>query len=361
MRSASMRITSSRRSDGDGLVVAGHVEVGEGVVAAAVARHGARELGRRQRAGPLEHHVLEEMGDAGLAVGLVGAADLVDQHLGHDRRAARRQHDDLQAVRQGEGFGRPAVDLQQAREGRGARRQQGAGEEAAESSTAAHGRALLRKCLRAGRACGARWSAWPHSTACPVACASRRRCCSFSGSTTTPGVGLSCQKIRLSMKVLSFSARVRVSRLTWLRMLGSTPPAPALAISACSEASPGAPAGGPALLLHPAGHDRRQRFLGLVGRRGLLRPRLAGPRRTKLGVGRHGERRMGDDLEFVRRDLLAAAEILEGAAAAEREGADGGEGHRKKDRPSHHLSLELLSADHGLIRARAASRRSANR
>ncbi len=51
----------------DGLVVAGHVEVGEGIVAAAVARNGARELGRRQRAGPLEHHMLEEMGDAGLA------------------------------------------------------------------------------------------------------------------------------------------------------------------------------------------------------------------------------------------------------------------------------------------------------
>ena len=193
-----------------------------------------------------------------------------------------------------------------------------------------------------------------------MACASRSRCCSFSGSTITPGGGLSCQKIRLSMKVLSFSARVRVSRLTWLRMLGSTPPAPALAIRACSEASPGAPAAGP-LLLHPASHDRRQRFLGLVGRRGLLRPGLARPRRTKLGVGRHGERRMGDDLEFVRRELLAAAEILEGAAAAEREGAHGRKGHRKEDRPSHHLSLELLSADHGLIRARAASRRSANR
>ena len=42
--------------------------------------------------------MFEEVGEAGFAGCLVGGADLVPDHLGDDRRAAIRDHDDLQAV-----------------------------------------------------------------------------------------------------------------------------------------------------------------------------------------------------------------------------------------------------------------------
>src|SRR6266851_9884364 len=76
-------------------------------------------------------------------------------------------------------------------------------------------------------------------------------------------------------------------------------------------------------LLEAAGQRRRQRLLGLVGRSHFLRPGLARARWTQLGVGRHGERRMRDDLEFVGRHFLAAADILQHAAAAQHDGAQG--------------------------------------
>ena len=119
------------------LVVAGRIVGRVGVVAAAILRHGARELGGAHRGGALEHHVLEEMRDAGLAPHLVGAARLVDQDLGDDRRAARRQHDHLQAVRQGEGLGPPPFDREQLGQRRRRRRQRRAGGEAAEQGAAA--------------------------------------------------------------------------------------------------------------------------------------------------------------------------------------------------------------------------------
>src|SRR5215475_5298066 len=51
----------------------------------------------------LEHQMLEEMREPGLARRLVGGADLVPDHLGHHRRAVILDHHDLQAVRQREG------------------------------------------------------------------------------------------------------------------------------------------------------------------------------------------------------------------------------------------------------------------
>ena len=75
-----------------------------------------------------------------LAEHLVGAAHLVDQDLGDDRRAARRQHDHLQAVRQGEGLGPPPFDGEQLGQRRRRRRQRRAGGEAAEQGAAARRR-----------------------------------------------------------------------------------------------------------------------------------------------------------------------------------------------------------------------------
>src|SRR5262245_7435113 len=91
-------------------------------------------------------------------------------------------------------------------------------------------------------------------------------------------------------------------------------------------------------LLGAAGERRRQRLLGLVGRRHFLRTGLARARRTQFGVGRHGERRVRDDLEFVGRDLLAATQVLEGTAPAERQARHGGAEHQEVC-ASHHPSF----------------------
>jgi hypothetical protein len=48
---------------------------------------------------------------------------------------------------------------------------------------------------------------------------------------------------------------------------------------------------------------------------------------------------MRDDLEFVGREFLAAAEILEGAAAAQRDGAQGDKAKRDQTRASHRSSF----------------------
>ena len=84
---------------GDALEIGGVVGGGEGVLVAADRRDALAELvaGMLRRA--LEHQMLEEMRDAGLAGGLVGRADLVPDHMGHDRRAVVGDHHDLHAVR----------------------------------------------------------------------------------------------------------------------------------------------------------------------------------------------------------------------------------------------------------------------
>ena len=87
---------------GDLFPIGGIVRRGEGVVLAAIARDDQRELLARHLLGALEHQMFEEMGEAGLQGRLVRAADLVPDHLNHDRRAVIRDHHDLQAVFQGE-------------------------------------------------------------------------------------------------------------------------------------------------------------------------------------------------------------------------------------------------------------------
>src|SRR5262249_15450400 len=89
----------------------------------------------------------------------------------------------------------------------------------------------------------------------------------------------------------------------------------------------GARAGG--TLLGTAGERRRQRLLGLIGRRHFLRPGLTRARRTPFGGGRHGERRVGDNLEFVGGDLPAATQVLEATDPAERQARHGGAEHQE--------------------------------
>ena len=50
----------------------------------------------------LEHQMLEEMREAGFARRLIGAADLVPDHVGNDRRAMVRHDDDFKTVAEGE-------------------------------------------------------------------------------------------------------------------------------------------------------------------------------------------------------------------------------------------------------------------
>ena len=48
--------------------------------------------------GALEHQVFEEMREPRFAGRLVGGADLVPDHVRHDRRAMIRHHDDFEPV-----------------------------------------------------------------------------------------------------------------------------------------------------------------------------------------------------------------------------------------------------------------------
>src|SRR3546814_18435528 len=77
---------------------AGVVPGGEGVLAPAVGGDDLRELARRQPLGALEHQVLEEVRQAGLAGLLVGGADAVPHRVVHDRRPAAPHDHHLQAV-----------------------------------------------------------------------------------------------------------------------------------------------------------------------------------------------------------------------------------------------------------------------
>ena len=85
---------------GDALVVGGDVLAGEGVVLAAELGDDLREVADGDLVGRLEHQVLEEVSDAGDALGLVGGADLVPDHVGDDRSAVIGNHHDVHAVRQ---------------------------------------------------------------------------------------------------------------------------------------------------------------------------------------------------------------------------------------------------------------------
>ena len=83
---------------GDALVIGGKILGGEGVVLAAIAHNGLGELAGGHRGGALEHQVFEEMGNAVLALRLVGRADPVPHHVGDHGGAMVGDDDQLQAV-----------------------------------------------------------------------------------------------------------------------------------------------------------------------------------------------------------------------------------------------------------------------
>ncbi len=85
---------------GDALMVGGDVLAGEGVVLAAELGDDLGEVADGDLVGRLEHQVLEEVRDARHALGLVGGADLVPDHVGDDRGAMIGDHHDVHAVRQ---------------------------------------------------------------------------------------------------------------------------------------------------------------------------------------------------------------------------------------------------------------------
>ena len=98
MRSASKLIIGLERRRRHRLVEGGVVVGGEGVFAAADLGDGAVELAGLVVGRALEHQMFEEMGDAGFAGRLVGAADLVPDHVGDDRRAVVGDDDHFHAV-----------------------------------------------------------------------------------------------------------------------------------------------------------------------------------------------------------------------------------------------------------------------
>ena len=87
------------------LEIAGVVGRGEGVLVAADLEYGLGELASGMLGGPLEHQVFEKVREPRLAGRLVGGADLVPDHLRHDRRAMVLDHHDLQAVAEREACG----------------------------------------------------------------------------------------------------------------------------------------------------------------------------------------------------------------------------------------------------------------
>ena len=81
-------------------VVGGAVVAGEGVVDAAQGLGDAVDLARPVARRALEHHVLEEVGDAAVAGGLVAGAGAVEEGRGHHRRLAVGEQADGETVAQ---------------------------------------------------------------------------------------------------------------------------------------------------------------------------------------------------------------------------------------------------------------------
>ena len=98
MRSASNSISVLQLLARDALEIAGVVARGEGVFLAADGGDHLGEAAGRILRGALEHQMLEEMREAGLARRLVGGADLVPDHVGDDRRAAVGNHHHFEPV-----------------------------------------------------------------------------------------------------------------------------------------------------------------------------------------------------------------------------------------------------------------------
>ena len=80
------------------LEIAGVVARREGVLLAADGRDRLGELALRVILRALEHQMFEEMGEPGLAGGLVGGADPVPDHVGDDRRAVVGDDHHFEAV-----------------------------------------------------------------------------------------------------------------------------------------------------------------------------------------------------------------------------------------------------------------------
>ncbi len=88
---------------GHPLEIGGVVVAGEGVLLAAEAGDGLREGAHRVLLGALEHQVLEEVGDAGLAERIIGRTVAVPDHVGRHRRPVVRHHHHIEVVVEGEG------------------------------------------------------------------------------------------------------------------------------------------------------------------------------------------------------------------------------------------------------------------
>ena len=84
------------------LVVGGVVARGEGVLIAADSGNGGGEVAGSMFFRTLEHQVFEKMRNAGAARLLIGAANLVPDHMGDHGCAAIRNNDDLKSVLQRE-------------------------------------------------------------------------------------------------------------------------------------------------------------------------------------------------------------------------------------------------------------------
>ena len=108
MRSASNSIIVLQILARDALEIAGVVARGERVLLAADGGDHLRESPGRILRRALEHQMLEEMRDARLARRLVGGADLVPHHVGHDRRAVIGDDDDFEPFVEREMRRRPA-------------------------------------------------------------------------------------------------------------------------------------------------------------------------------------------------------------------------------------------------------------
>jgi hypothetical protein len=82
------------------LEIGGVVVAGKGIVTAAGIGDTAVELTGPGRRGALEHHVLENMRDAGAAICFVHAAGAIPDHVHHRRRPPVLLDNDAQAIRQ---------------------------------------------------------------------------------------------------------------------------------------------------------------------------------------------------------------------------------------------------------------------
>jgi hypothetical protein len=83
---------------GDALEIGGVIVRGEGVLLPAQLGHHLGEGALLVVAGALEHEMLKEMGDAGLAERIISRTVAIPDHVGHDRRPMIGDHHHLHAI-----------------------------------------------------------------------------------------------------------------------------------------------------------------------------------------------------------------------------------------------------------------------